>query len=791
MKDSQQIGVIGQAGTADLDGAVPDAARPYVTRFVHVDARHPRLVLGAIGLLVVAATVYSAHAMFGLEGEANPHLWNHWVYDAIIGGSAAVCLWRAFSIRNDRGAWLAIGFGIALFWLGDLYWNNYLADLSTPPYPSWADAGWLAYYVPMYVGLMLILHRRVAGLPLSMWLEGVVGALALASVCATVVFDPLATATHGDLGTIATNLAYPAADLLLAVIIAAGFALQRERSSMSWVLLGAGVVLFAVGDCVYIVKAATNTYVEGTWIDATWPFAMVLAATAAWAHDGVPIALEGAGWVGRTLSICFGSLVIAVLLLQSVHGMPLVSRFLIDGAVVALIGRLLISSRERAQLERTRHEARTDELTGLANRRRFYEETELALATGPVGLLLLDLNRFKEINDSLGHNSGDELLRDVAERLSGVLPPGGEIARIGGDEFVVLLDSRHNERSALRAARVFREALEMPFTLDGFHAPMTASIGIALAPAHATTRAELLRCADVAMYIAKTHDTAIELYRPENDTGTADRLRLVTELNEALGRGQLMLHYQPKISLADGGLEGVEALVRWQHPRLGLLAPDLFVPLAEQHGLMRALTMEVLDQALRQQLRWREVGRAIPVAVNLSPSNLLDTRLPEDVTALLSHHGIAAELLELEITEETLMRDVERGLDVLARLSESGIELALDDFGTGYSSLGQLRRLPVRELKIDRSFVMQILASSDDAAIVRSTIQLGRSLGLHVVAEGVESAAHLDLLRSYGCHAAQGYHIGRPMPADALEHWFAERLSTRADVDGGSGAAVD
>ena len=622
---------------------------------------------------------------------------------------------------------------------------------------------------------MLILHRRVAGLPLSMWLEGVVGALALASVCATVVFDPLITTTHGDLGTVATNLAYPTADLLLGVIIAAGFALQRERSSASWLLIGVGVVLFAVGDCTYIVEAATNTYVEGTWIDLTWPVAMVLAATAAWAHDGAPVALEGTGWVGRTLSICFGTLVVGVLLLESLHRMPLFSRLLIVGAVVALIGRMLISSHERAQLERTRHEARTDELTGLANRRRLYEETELALAAGPVGLLLLDLNRFKEINDSLGHNSGDELLCDVAERLRGALPPGGRVARIGGDEFVVLLDSRHNEHSALGAARALREVLETPFTIDGFHAPMTASIGVALAPAHADTRAELLRCADVAMYIAKTHDTTIELYRRENDTSTASRLLLVTELSEAIGARQLVLHYQPKIALADGHLEGVEALARWQHPRLGLVAPDVFIPLAEQHGLMRALTMEVLDQALGQQRHWRELGRTIRVAVNLSPSNLLDTRLPEDVAALLSLHGTAAEMLELEITEATLMRDLERGLDVLARLSESGIEFALDDFGTGYSSLGQLRRLPVRELKVDRSFVTQILDSPDDAAIVRSTIQLGCSLGLHIVAEGVETAEHLDLLRDYGCHAAQGYFIGRPMPADALERWFAER----------------
>ena len=304
---------------------------------------------------------------------------------------------------------------------------------------------------------------------------------------------------------------------------------------------------------------------------------------------------------------------------------------------------------------------------------------------------------------------------------------------------------------------------------------MTASIGIALAPAHAVTRAELLRCADVAMYSAKTHGTAIELYTPENDTGTARRLWLVTELSEAIIADQLVLHYQPKITLADGELEGIEVLVRWQHPRLGLLAPDQFVALAEQHGLMRALTMAVLDQALRQQ---RHVARA--------GSRHSDRREPiseqsaRHATARRRHHAPLPPRYDRRHAQARDHRgDADArprcGPDVIARLSESGIEFALDDFGTGYSSLGQLRRLPVRELKIDRSFVTQILDSPDDAAIVRSTIQLGRSLGLHVVAEGVETAEHLNLLRGYGCHAAQGFYIGRPMPAEPLERWCAER----------------
>ncbi|HWX74834.1 MAG TPA: GGDEF domain-containing phosphodiesterase, partial [Solirubrobacteraceae bacterium] len=298
------------------------------------------------------------------------------------------------------------------------------------------------------------------------------------------------------------------------------------------------------------------------------------------------------------------------------------------------------------------------------------------------------------------------------------------------------------------------------------------SIGIGLAPDHASTRSEMLRCADVAMYRAKSKGTMIESYIAERDVHSRDYLALVSDLRRAVGGDGLVLHYQPKRSLQGGEFAGVEALVRWQHPVLGLLAPSEFIPIAEREGMMRDLTIEVLDRALAQQRLWREGGDRVPVAVNLSAASLLDTRLADDVQALVERHQTNPADLELEITEDTLMQDPNRALAVIARVSEMGVTFSLDDFGTGYSCLAQLKRLPVRSLKIDRSFVMNMTNSAEDASIVRSAIQLGHSLNLRVVAEGIESPEHLKQLEDFGCDVAQGFHLGRPVPPEDIPGWL-------------------
>jgi diguanylate cyclase (GGDEF)-like protein len=478
----------------------------------------------------------------------------------------------------------------------------------------------------------------------------------------------------------------------------------------------------------------------------------------------------------RAATAFLAATVVGVLIVQLFAAAPTMGHILLLAAVLALLACLGLARREQSVLARTRIEAHTDELTGLANRRRLYEVIDQALlAKGRLALLLIDLNRFKEINDTLGHNVGDELLQQVGERLRQPLREHTLLARIGGDEFVALLDGTDEESDAVRLARTLRDMFDEPFPLDGLTIPVQASIGIGLAPHHASTRSEMLRCADVAMYRAKTRGTMIESYVAESDVHSRDYLALVSELRQVVDGEGLLLHYQPKRSVKDGDFVGVEALVRWQHPQLGLLFPADFIPIAEREAIMRDLTINVLDRALAQQRRWREGGYRIPVAVNLSAASLLDSRLPDDVQSLVTLHDTDPADLELEITEDTLMQDPNRALAVIARISELGVTFSLDDFGTGYSCLAQLKRLPVRSLKIDRSFIMNMTNSAEDANIVRSAIQLGHSLNLAVVAEGIECSEHLRQLEDFGCDVAQGFHLGRPVPAEDIPRWLQTR----------------
>jgi diguanylate cyclase (GGDEF)-like protein len=395
----------------------------------------------------------------------------------------------------------------------------------------------------------------------------------------------------------------------------------------------------------------------------------------------------------------------------------------------------------------------------------------------PAALLLIDLDRFKEVNDTLGHDHGDRLLEQVAGRLQRALRRDDTLARLGGDEFAVLLRGVPDRAAAVELAGRLQNALERPFTVNGVVAVLDASIGIAHCPDHGTDVNLLVQRADVAMYDAKRGRTRIETYSEERDPYSAERLQLLAELRSAIQSGQLVLHYQPKITLADGGerVTGVEALVRWNHPTRGLLPPSEFVPLAERSGAIGDLTRWVLDTALRQCRAWRDAGLDLTMAVNLAAPNIADATLPDAVAALLERHGVPGDRLECEISEHTVMADPVRATDVLARLRALGVRLSLDDFGTGHSSLAYLKRLPLDEVKIDRSFVAGMAEDENDAVIVRSTIDLARNLGLSVVAEGVETAEIMDGLAALRCDTAQGFHVSRPLPADRLVRWLRDQ----------------
>jgi diguanylate cyclase (GGDEF)-like protein len=434
------------------------------------------------------------------------------------------------------------------------------------------------------------------------------------------------------------------------------------------------------------------------------------------------------------------------------------------------------------------HQAMHDALTDLPNRLQFseviarrFENDRSKTTRGAV--LLIDLDRFKEVNDTLGHQTGDALLCQIGPRIQPALPEGGVIARLGGDEFAVMVpDVGADDARAM--GKVILEILEPPFRLDEFNLEVEASIGIALFPDHGTSGDVLLKQADIAMYFAKGRKSGVEIYNAEHDQNSRRRLSLLSELRTALVSGDVVLHYQPKLDLSTGTVIGVEALVRWQHPVFGAIPPAEFVPFAEHTGLIRPLTNFVLRTAVAQARVWLDAGIDTAVGVNLSARSLHDGAISNEVARLLSEFSLPANRLQLEITESSIMADPARAKRVLEDLDAMGLHLSIDDFGTGYSSLSYLQDLPVREVKIDMSFVTNVLENPRDRVIVRSTIELAHHLGLRSTAEGIESDAAQQWLRLAGCDQGQGFHIAPPMPAEEITQWLsdaARRLSLPTD----------
>ncbi len=434
-----------------------------------------------------------------------------------------------------------------------------------------------------------------------------------------------------------------------------------------------------------------------------------------------------------------------------------------------------------AQLELERRAA-YDSLTGLRNRDQLLSHVNDLIAMfegtpGHVALLLLDLNRFKEINDTLGHATGDKVLVAVAKLLSPqIVELGGQLFRLGGDEFVAVFDSETATKPFDQLVDVLKLLLSEPVEVDGASFVMTSSIGAASFPANGSDSLELLRCADVAMYHTKADDTVSSWYVEENDVHSRRRLAMVDDLRTAISEDQLVLHYQPRIDIHTGGVTGCEALVRWQHPELGLLAPNEFLPIAEMSDLIHPLTDWVVGAAFDQIERLRSLGISVPVAVNLSARNLPDKQLFDAIEARLQEPGMCAQCLEIEITESALICNPQRSTENLLRLEAHGVSIAIDDFGTGYSSLSMLKELPLDTLKIDRSFVDGLLAGGADRVIVDSTITLAHNFSATVVAEGVENQETLDALKDLNCDQAQGYFIARPMPSADLEQWLTVRM---------------
>ncbi len=744
----------------------------------------PRDAHGWIRLLLVLEAVTLAAFAVLLSVPQVPV--SGFARDVVIGNlvfawPVLVLLLRGVANPRDRGWSWSLAAAVTCFLAGNLLYVLWVDTLEAPPFPSWADAAYLAVYPFYAAGVVLSMRARIGLLRGSVLLDGLTAGLAAGTVGGLCVL-PLARGFDGGTFQILVAAAYPVADVALVSMVLGVFAATGGRPGRFYAYVAAGLVTFAAADVVYAYRIALDGYTVGTPLDLLWAAGVAMIALgvsrAPGEHGPAPAIGVSSLWVTGVSSLA----ATAVLAVSSRVELPLVVVLLAATTLLVSAARTVVAFRRVQDLAAIRKQAMTDELTGLPNRRALYRHLEQALMDrrpgGMVGVAMLDLDRFKEINDSLGHQAGDLLLVAVSARLSGALDlhlPGATLARLGGDEFAVLLPDVADVDRLLRAAEHLQEALVEPVALEGsVTVHVRASTGLAAAPEHGETRMDMLRCADMAMYAAKRGGTGARVFRAEQSAASCDRLQLAGDLHRAITADELSVHYQPKVDLTGHG-RAVEALVRWEHPERGLLAPDSFLPLAEDHRLMPALTRIVLRTALADCAAIRREGIDLAVSVNLSAADLLDESLPGHVQAMLAEHGVPAEALTLEITETTVMSDPHRAQETLERLHAQGVLLSVDDYGTGHCSLAYLRRLPVQELKLDRSFVTHMSTEPRDSAIVRSSVDLAHSLGLRMVAEGVEDAGAVELLIAAGCDVAQGWYFARPMPVEELLCWLQAR----------------
>jgi diguanylate cyclase len=740
-------------------------------------------------LLYVAAAVTLAASAITFLVSHNGHSW------PLAGGTLAGafeialalgCLARALRNRTERLANAILGTGLLALALGNMLAN----PASTPAAPSVADGFSLLFYPLAGAALVLFLRGEARQKGPTVWVDGVIAGLGVAAVCTALLLTTVLGTVSGTSVSVAEKLAHPVGDFIL-LALALGVVVMVPRRTARGLLFATGCVLLLVGDIVALHHGSSGIDRVGSPLDLLRPGAFMAISASVWlrpqSSQRSPLA-EKAPRVVVLALVVTGCLLL--LILGNVQQVSPITLSLAGATLLAAAARMAVSlHQQRALNDSRRHQALTDELTGLGNRRYLLHELELALTdlshdglpTGGLALLLIDLDHFKEINDSFGHQTGDELLRQIGPRIRQVVRRNDLVARLGGDEFAVLLYGSDAYKATAVAQRL-ATLLEEPIDVSTASLHVGASIGVALAPDHATTAADLIRCADIAMYRAKTERGSFDVYEAALDD-EADRFALIEDLRTAMDQGSLALHYQPEIDLRTGEVVTVEALLRWPHPTLGLIPPEHLLALAEESGLIHSLASWVFEEAIADCARWWHDGKHAAVAVNLLATDLLDSALPQRVSELLTRSDLPAHALVLEITEGMVVADLTRSKRVVQGLTDLGILVSIDDFGTGFSSLSHLNDLAVGELKLDRSFTSRLQTGETggrDEDIVSSIINLGHALGLRVVAEGIERPEFVEVLASLGCDAGQGYAIQVPCPPADIDFG---RVRRTADVD--------
>ena len=745
-------------------------------RSTGVPAARPVSVL--IGINVLLGVAYVA-SLFLVERPDSGYiqLWDGWIYSAATILPVLLLVLSARRPGGHRIAWLLIAGGLAATAIADLLYTYHDQNLGSFPVPGLSDVAYLSAY-PFWWGGIIVLAMRQRPHPMrSSLLDGTITGLTVGAVTVALWLPPLLERASAD-REVALALAFAVCDVILVVLAITALMPPGGRPAPAAVAVVIASTSFALGDILYLNIVTTGEYEPGSQIEALYVFAVIAYGIAAWLRPTSRARARRAGPGLSRVAASAALVSVGLLTAATLWSLPMLAVWMGTAALGLALLRVLWTVHELQRINEGYEQARTDDLTGLGNRRGFLERVEALVEGGStIAVLMVDLDGFKEVNDSLGHPAGDRLLVEVADRFRSATPEGWELARLGGDEFGLVAIAV--ESDAVHTARAVRGSLEDPIELEGIPVRVSASIGVSVARPTQRSRRDLLRTADVAMYEAKRTGKGVVPYRPELDPRGRERLALVDDLCRALDGGLLgdgfRLVYQPILRADDLAVASVEALLRWEHPRRGAIAPDDFLPIARRAGLVPQITRMVVRAAVADLAPMWAAGATVGLNINIGADDLVDESFAGHVLDVLREHGASPERITLELTEDELASDQQRARRTLERLRRVGVRVAIDDFGIGYSSLAQLLAMPIDQLKIDRSLVQAVETDPRAEAIVRSAVELGRTLALDVVAEGVESAVALESVRAAGVHHLQGFHLELPNALDRLAGTIARR----------------